>query len=85
LSDPWDGLEPCIRLPVMPLSPPGDVEFHFPQDLVLVIQEGESDFNGLPEARIGEMFLNAVSVRFVRQLLADLRQVVLTMGILTVG
>jgi hypothetical protein len=85
LSDSWDGLEPCIRLPIVHLSTPGDVEFHFPQDLVRVIQKGESDFNGLTDAGIGEMFLHAFAVRFVRQFLADLRQVVLTIGILNVG
>ena len=39
----------------------------------------------LTDARIGEMFLNAFSVRFVRQFLADLRQIVLTIGIVNVG
>jgi hypothetical protein len=84
-SDSWDGVEPGIRLPVMHLSPRGAGEFPFPQALVRVSQEGAIDFTGLRDARSGAMVLHAFAVRFVRQFLADLGQVVLPSGMLPVG
>lgn len=50
----------------------------------MVIQKDEIAFNGLPDARSEEMFLHALAVRFVCQLFADLREVILPLGILKV-
>jgi hypothetical protein len=85
LADSWDGWAPGLRLPLMPLSPPGEGEFPFPQDLGRVIQEGESDGTGLTAAGSGARCLTACAVRVVRQVLAARRQVVRTLGILPVG
>ena len=50
-----------------------------------MLKPGEIAFNGLPNARIGEMVCHACALRFVCQLFAKLREVVLTLGILHVG
>src|SRR5262249_44081258 len=85
LPNAGDGLEPRKGLHVLCFGTARDIEFYFPQELVIVIDEGEIDFNGLADTRIRKMLFDALAVRFVRQLLADLGEIVLTVGILNVG
>jgi hypothetical protein len=72
-------------LRVVALGRTGDRELHLAQQFVVVVDEGHIQFNGLAYARLREMILDAFPIRLVRQLLADLREVILTVGILNVG
>lgn len=65
LSDAGDGLQPREGLHIMGFGTPRDIEFHLPESLIVVIDEGHVDFNGLAHARIREMLRDIVSVRFV--------------------
>jgi len=67
------------------LGRPRDIEFHLTQELVIGIDEGHVDFKGLADAGSGEMFFAARTVGFVGKLLADLGEMVLTVGMLDVG
>ena len=69
----------------MRLGRTGNVEFDFPQELVIVIDEGEIDFNGLPYAGIRKVLFHSLAIRLVRQLFPNLGEVVLTIGIVNVG
>ena len=61
-----------------------NVEFHFAEQFIVVIDERDIDFNALTHTGIGKMLDHAISIRFVGQLLAYLRQIVLAIGILDV-
>jgi hypothetical protein len=50
-----------------------------------ITNEGNVDFNGLAHPRIREVLFHAFAIPFVRQLLADLGEIVLTIGIVEVG
>ena len=63
----------------------GDIAFHFAEQLIVVSNEGDLDFNGFPAAGIRQVLLDSLTVGFVGELFADLRQRVLTLGILPVG
>src|SRR6266851_4603239 len=85
LPDPWHRLEASKGLHVVGFGTARNVEFDFPQELVIVIDEGDIDFNGLPYAGIGEVLFHSLAIRLVRQLLPNLGQIVLTIGIVNVG
>jgi len=84
-TDARDRLEPGIRLAIVRFGTAGEIEFDFAQQLVLVINERHIHFDRLADTRIGEMLFDSLPVGFVRQFLADLGQIVLTIGILNVG
>ena len=50
-----------------------------------MINERDIDFDRLADTGIGEMFCHSFAIGFIRQLFADLRQIVLTLGIVDVG
>jgi hypothetical protein len=62
----------------------GIVQSHFAEQLIVVIDERYIHFDGFAHAGIGKVFGNASSIRVVGQLLPDLRQIVLAIGILDV-
>ena len=69
----------------MPLGGAGDREFHFAQQFVVVVNESHVQCDGLAHAGLGEVFLHSLAIALVRQLLAELGEVVLAVGILHVG
>ena len=69
----------------MGLSRTSDREFDLAEQLVRVINERDLHFTGLADARIGEVLFASLALGLVRQLLANLREMVLTVGILPVG
>jgi hypothetical protein len=85
LANPRHGWEPRKRLHVLRFGTPGNKQCHLAEQLVIVINEGNGDFNGLAHAGLRKMFLDSLAVGFVRQLLADLREIVLTSGSVNVG
>jgi hypothetical protein len=60
-------------------------EFHFAEYLIVVIDESNIYFYGLAHTGIRKMLFDSRTVRFVRELLADLREIVLTSGMLNVS
>lgn len=85
MSDAWYGLEPCVRLALVRLGTAGDIQFHFAQSLVRVINERPIHFNRFAHAGIGKVLCDSLAIGFVGQLFPDLRQIVLTIGIVNVG
>jgi hypothetical protein len=60
------------------------IEFDFAQPLVILIAERTVAFDRLADTGSGAMLRHIFSLRFVRQSLAELRQIVLTIGIVKV-
>jgi hypothetical protein len=69
---------------VMVLGGFDDGEFDVTQQLIVVGDEGEIDFNAFLDRRIGKALGDPVAVSFLGDFLADGRQIVLTVGILHV-
>ena len=63
----------------------GEIELHFAQELIVVIDEGNVDFDRLANTGIGEMLGHIFAVGFVGPPFADLGQIVLTIGVMDVG
>src|SRR6185369_4163767 len=78
LSDPWHGLEPRKRLHIVRFGTAREIQFHFAQQVVVVINERNVDLYRLVDTGIGEMLGDAFPIRSVRQSFADLWEIVLT-------
>ena len=61
------------------------IEFHLAEQLIVVIDERNIDLYRLADTGIRKMVGDAFPIRFVRQPFANLRQIVLTIGIMDVG
>jgi hypothetical protein len=85
LANPRHRLQAGKRLDIVGFGRARDIEFDLAQELIVVLDEGDIHFDGLAHAGIREVVGYAFSVGVVRQLLADLRQIVLTVRILNVG
>jgi hypothetical protein len=84
-SDAWHRLQAGKGWAIVPFGRARNIECPFPQEVGIVSDVGHIPFNGFPHAAVGEMLLDALAVGLVRQLLANLRQIVLTVRILDVG
>jgi hypothetical protein len=62
-----------------------ETELQIGQQAVVVADQGEVHLHAFLDCRIRKPFSHAASVRLISQLLADLRQVVLPVGILDMG
>ena len=85
MSDARDALQSRERLDILGFGTTGEIEFHFPEELIVVIDEGDIDCDGLAHAGIGEMVGDIFAVGFVGESLAGLGQIVLAVGIMDVG
>jgi hypothetical protein len=62
-----------------------NIEFHFAEQLIVVINESDIHFNGFADTGIRKVVGDAFPIGFVGQLFADLGEIVLAIGILNVG
>ena len=85
LADVRDGLQAGEALGIVPLGRAGNIEFHLAQQFVVVVDEGNVHFNRLTHTRIGEVLFHALPIALVRQLPAELGEVLLAVGVLNMG
>jgi hypothetical protein len=84
LTDARNGAQLVERIGIVLLGRFENGQFHIAEQAVVVVNEREIDFDALLHRRIGKPLGDAVAVRLVGNLLANLGQVVLTIGILDV-
>ena len=84
-ADPWDGAQAVEDLRIMRCCGLDERQLQVGQQVVVGIDQREVDLNALLDGRLGEALRHAGSVRLVCELLADRREVVLTIGILDMG
>ena len=85
LADTRDRLQQIQRVGVMMLGGFDDGQFQVTQQLIVVGDQGEIDFNAFLHGRIGTALSDPVTVGFRGDLFANGGQIVLTVGILYVG
>jgi hypothetical protein len=78
-------LEARARLDIMSLGTARERVFHFPKELIVVIDKRDIDCDRFADTGIGEMVRDIFPICFVGEPLADLGQSVLAIGILDVG
>jgi hypothetical protein len=62
-----------------------NIEFHLTEEFIVVINEGHSQLNGFAHAGLRKVLFDAFPIGCVGQLLANLGEVVLTVGVLDMG
>ena len=85
LADAGDRLEPVEGLCGLLLGRLHDPQFDIAESLVIAVNQGEVGFHTLLHCRIGKPCRNPLAVRCGGDLLPNLRQVVLPVGLLHVG
>ena len=84
-ADAVDGSQTVKDVGVVYLGRSDDEEFEIREQGIVVIDKHKIDFDALLHAGIREAFGNATSVGFVGDLFADLREVVLAVGVLNMA
>jgi len=85
LSNPGHRAQAMKSVDVMNLGRLGDVELNLGEQPVVVIDQREVHLHGLTHARFVKAFGHSFAVGLIGDLLADLREVILAVGILDVG
>ena len=85
LADPRHGAEPIQRVVIVILGGAQDEVLELPEHLVVVGQQPEIDLNGLLDTGVSEALYHTAPVARVGELLLELGQVVLAVGVLDVG
>jgi hypothetical protein len=85
LANAGDGLEPVQGLGVVLLRCPHDGQCEIAESLVIEVKQGQVDFHAFGHRGIGKPLGDAGAVGFVGDLLPNLGQVVLPVGLLDMG
>jgi len=83
--DAMDRSEKHQRVGVMMFGVFQDMAFQAPLEMIDVVDQLEVDFDAPPDIGIGELFGNALSMSAIRDLPAELGQIVLGIGVLDVA
>jgi hypothetical protein len=78
----WDRAQPVEGLCIMFLCRPHEIPLEVSQPAVVSIKQGEVQVDARLDSRIGKSCRHPLPVRFVGERCADLREVVLTVGLL---
>jgi len=84
-TDPWDRAQAVEGLRIVCFGRLDEIDLQVGQQAVLMADQGQVHLDALLDGGIRKPFGYAVSVRRISRLLAELRQVVLAVGILDMG
>jgi hypothetical protein len=82
LANARDGLEQVQGVGIMLFGRGDNGQFQVPQQLVIIVNQGEVDLDAFLDGGIGKPLGDPSAIRLVRDLFADLGQVVLAVGLL---
>ena len=82
LANARDSLEQVQGVGIMLLGRRDNGQFQIPQQLIIIVDQGEVDFDTLLHGGIREPLSNTAAVGFVGDLLANIGQIVLPIGLL---